>query len=139
MFHWFKKVIEAPAPRPPAEFHHPELGRLTGEDQIWTGQVRRHERDIRFAIAGSATAPDPHLLTRLPALLDDFPTLEASALDFLCTPDVPVSRGDFTFQCLTLYAMADVFTFEFDLAGDPGSIWRVEFHDGKPKYTGRDS
>jgi hypothetical protein len=105
--------------------------------------VRRHGRDIPFVVGGTEAAPDPRLLERLPSLLAELPGLEAAALGLLCpsNPPVPIEPGDFTFQSIGLFVpdKLDDFTFEFALDRDPGAIWRVEFHDGQPKYTGRDS
>jgi hypothetical protein len=143
VFGWLRAAFEARPPRPPAEFRHPDLGLLLGEEGLWSGRARRHGRDIPFVIGGTEAAPDSRLVDRLPGLLVEFPALEAAALRLLCPPDppVPVQPGDFTFQSVDLFLPdnPDCFTFEFALDRDPGAIWRVEFHDGRPKYTGRDS
>jgi hypothetical protein len=141
MFHWLKAIFTPRPPRPPVEIRHPDLGLLRGEEGLWNGTVSRHGRDIPFTIAGTADQPDAVLLNRLMEVLADFPALEASGRRFLCPPGGPATPDDFTFQAVSVLwpDKPDWFTLEFDLAGDPGSIWRVEFHDGEPRYTGRDS
>jgi hypothetical protein len=138
---WLKAIFTPRPPRPPVEVRSPDLGVLRGEDGLWNGRVFRHGRDIPFTVAGTADEPDAGLLDRLAAVLADFPALEASARQFLCPPDAPVTPDNFTFQAVSVLwpDRPDYFTLEFDLSGDPGSIWRVEFQDGQPKSTGRDS
>jgi hypothetical protein len=126
----------------PVEIQHPHLGLVSGEDGLWTGRVQQDGRDIPFVVAGTEAGPDPHLLERLLDLLTNFRDVEACALQFLCPQDpaVPAKPGDFTFQSFDLLwpQKPECFTLEFALDGDDGSIWRVEFHNGHPYYTGRD-
>ncbi len=143
MFDWLKAIFEVRSSKSPAEFRHSELGLLLGEEGLWRGQVRRHGRDISFVVCGTETVPNPRLLERIPNLLAEFPGLEVAALQLLCPPDppVPIEPSEFTFQSVGLFVpdKPNDFTFEFALDRDPGAIWRVEFHDGQPRYTGRDS
>lgn len=141
MFRWLKATFKA---KPPVQFLHPTFGLLSYENRLWSGQVHHHGRLIPFVVAGSEATPDPVLLDRLTAILAEFLELEAGALRLLCPQEKPfpgVQPADFTFQSVDLLwsDKPDCFTFTFDLDGDPGAIWRVEFEEGKPKYTGRDS
>lgn len=140
MFKWLKAVFQTRPPDPPAEFRHASLGVLSGEEGLWSGRVREHGRDIPFVVGGSEAAPDPHLPDVLLGLLTTLPDLEASILEFLCPPQAPVKPSDFTFQSVDLLwpQRPECFTLEFALEGDLGAIWRVEFVDGEPKYSGRD-
>lgn len=141
MFKWLKTVFETQPPTPPAEFRHASLGLLSGEEGLWSGRVRQHGRDIPFTVGGTEAAPDPHLLDILLGLLMRLPDLKGSALQFLCPPEVPVEPSDFTLQSVDLLwpKKPECFTLVFTLEGDPGAIWRVEFVDGHPKYSGRDN
>jgi len=126
------------------QFLHPTFGPLSYADPLWSGQVRRHNRVIPFVVHGSESGPDLVLLDRLSRILNEFLSLDAGALKLLCPQDGPfpgVKPADLTFQSVDLLwpNKPDCFTFVFDLKGDPGAIWRVEFEDGQPKYTGRDS
>lgn len=143
MLEWLAKRFSTHPPDPPAESMHREFGLLLGEEGLWSGTACQHGREIRFTIAGTGAGPDPRLLDRLPRILSDFSRLESSARELLCPPDASLSAapGDFTFRSVDLLwpDEPDCFTFEFALDGDEGAIWRVEFHQGQPKYTGRDS
>ena len=143
MFPWLKTLFEQPPPKPPAEYRHDRFGVLLGEEGLWHGKVQQDGREIPFVVAGTEDAPDPRLLDRLLELLPRLDELVDGALRLLVPPDppVPVRPSDFTFQSIVLLwpKPPDAFYLTFELRGDEGSIWRVEFHDGNPTYTGRDS
>jgi len=141
VFKWLKTVFETRPSSVPDEFQHASLGLLSGEEGLWSGRVQQDGRDIPFVVGGSEAAPDPHLLDVLQGLLVKLPDLEASALQFLCPPEAPVEPGDFAFQSVDLLSpkRPECVTLEFALEGDPGAIWRVEFADGQPKFSGRDN
>lgn len=135
MSRWFKTLFEK---KPPAEFQHAELGSLVCDEGLWSGSAQRDGRHIPFVVAGTEAAPDPVLLDRLLSILTRFREFETCARHFLCPPGVPVKPEDFTFQSVDLLTRPDCCTFEFALEGDAGAIWRVEFENEQPKYTGRD-
>ena len=140
MFQRLKALFEKrPLPEPP-EFRHPDLGLLTFDSGLWSGKVHWDGRDISFVISGTESSPDSILTNALLSLLNRFPQTESSALQFLCSPDVPVTINEFTFQSVNFLwpDTPDNFTLEFTLEGDPYAIWRVEFESGQPKYSGRD-
>jgi hypothetical protein len=122
------------------EFRHPDLGLLTFDSDLWSGQADRDGREIPFFIGGRDDQPDSVLTNALVGLLDRFSEAESSALQFLCRPDVPVTKKDFTFQSVGFLwpDTPESFAFEFSLEGDPDAIWRVEFVSGQPKYSSRD-
>lgn len=141
MFGRLKKLFEKKPPAPPPELHHPILGVMTCDDGLWSGTIHRDGRDIPFTIGGTCACPDSRLVDALLRLLDHFPEAERAALQLLCPADAePVKPSDFTFECVDFLfpEKPNAFTFEFTMQGDPDAIWRVEFEDGKPKYTGRD-
>lgn len=140
MLKWLKRVFQASPSNPPAEFRHASLGLLSGEEGLWSGRVQQHGRDIPFTVAGTEAAPNPHLLEILLGLLTKLPDLEGIAREFLRPPQVPVKPNGFTFQAIELLwpEKPQCFTLVFALEGDPGAVWRAEFANGQPKYSGRD-
>jgi len=142
MFRWVKTLFEKKPPAPAPEFRHPELGLLTfdSDSDMWNGSAHRDGREIPFVIGGRECPPNPNLTSALLQLLDRFAQAESSALELLCPPDVPATKTDFTFQCVSFLRTnaPDEFTFAFILEDDAFAIWRVEFVSGLPKYTGRD-
>jgi hypothetical protein len=125
---------------PSVPFRHVALGVLSGEEGLWSGGARQRGREIAFVVAGTESEPDARLLDALPGVLTRLPDLEPVALAFLCVPEAPVEASQFTLESVNLLwpQRPDRFTLEFTLEGDPGAIWRVEFTDGRPLYSGRD-
>jgi len=113
---------------------------LTFDSGLWSGKIHRHGREIPFVLAGTESGPNSTLVDALLSLLGGFQQTESTALQFLCSPGVPVTAKEFTFQSLNFLwpETPDRFTLEFTLQGDTYAIWRVDFEAGSPKYTGRD-
>jgi hypothetical protein len=138
MFEWLKKLFKS---KPPAQFHHPNLGLMTEMDPgLWSGRIEHAGREIEFVLSGSEMVPDAGLTARLQEALRRIDAIEQSALDFLCTQKTLFKPGDFTFQSINFLweKKPDVFTLEFSMAGDEHGIWRVEFENDQPRHIGRD-
>lgn len=84
------------ARRPPRQLQHPEFGTLTFDSSLWSGQVQRDGRDIRFTIAGTESEPDSRLFQQLRTSISRLPELEKSALEFVRSQQPEVQQGDFT-------------------------------------------
>lgn len=124
---------------PPLHMQHPELGTLTFESDLWSGQMERDGKPIHFYIAGTESQPDGKLVDQLRAAISKLPELERAALEFIHAKE-PDALGDFTFESLDFLweQKPENFAMEFALAGDDDGIWRVEFESGHPKSVGRD-
>ena len=127
--------------KPAPELRHPELGVLIFDSDLWSGKVQHDGRDIPFVVGGTALGPNPILLDRLRNLLAGFRDVEVKAVHFLCPQEAPVSPSEFRFHSVDFLwpDRPDCFVMEFTFEGDVWAIWRVEFNEGEPKYTGRDS
>lgn len=136
----FQRLKSFFAAKPPVEFQHPEFGVLTLDSGLWSGEVQRDGKGVRFHIGGTDTAPDAGLLDRVRELLGRFPEVQRSALDFLRVQEASVRQGEFEFYSLDFLWEDEphLYSLEFTLAGDDDGIWRVEFENGEPKYVGRD-
>ena len=130
------KISKWFAPKPHPVFEHPILGAFTFEDSIWTSRFQ----GVELSIAGSDSAPNQTLLAAASALLDRFPEIKETALDFLVSQDGAPAREDFTCYDVELLREDSPahFALRFILLGDLGGIWRVEFEDGKPLFLNRD-
>jgi hypothetical protein len=123
------------------QLHDPLLGTLTcDEGRLWHGEIRIDGRRIKFWISGTQAAPSPILHDKARHELGDFKRHEAAAVGFLRALLPPREQAVFTSSGIgfTWERFPDSFYMEFDLEGDSGAIWRVEFAGGIPKYSGRD-
>src|SRR5262245_59209246 len=93
--HMFQRLKSLFAAKPPVRFQHPEFGVLTLDSGLWSGQVQRDGRTIRFCVAGTETAPDEGLLRCARELVARFTDLERCALDFLRSQEPSVGQGEF--------------------------------------------
>jgi hypothetical protein len=127
--------------KPVRKVHHPQLGLLTSygtDSSLWTGEIRIDDRDIPFLISGNAAVPDERLVARLQSIRTRFSSLEHEAVEFLRNREAEVREAKLDLCCIevTEECRPQNFTLEFaDSANDMG-VWRVEFVDGKPEYTG---
>ena len=121
-------------PRP--EIRHPEFGLMTFYSGLWRGQLPHQGNEIRFTLAGSESGPQAALLDHLRALLNRFPHVRQSALDFLCAEKRLFNPRDFTVRSVSFLSpnKPDAFGMEFSMAGDENGLWRVEFEQDQPKH-----
>jgi hypothetical protein len=125
--------------RPKPQIVHPQLGLLVHDESLWSGQTDRGQEKLYFCIKGGPEAPDEGLVAALQDKLASIDRWERTALDFLCR-DERLDPEPFTLESLDFLweDKPDSFVLEFSLEGDPDGIWRVEFEDNQPAYTGRD-
>ena len=112
---------------------------MTFYSRLWRGQLQHDGKEIRFAVAGSEAAPPALLLDHLRALLNRFPYVTQSALDFLCAEKRLFNPRDFTVRSVNLLSpdRPDIFEMEFSVQGDENGLWRVEFEQDRPKHLAR--
>jgi hypothetical protein len=136
----FQRLKSLFAAKSPIEFRDPEFGVLTLDSGLWIGQMHRGDRTLRFCIGGTETQPNAGLLAGMRELVERFPEVERTALDFLCTQEDGVRHDEFEFYSLDFLweDQPHCFALEFTLTGDDDGIWRVEHEDGRPKFVGRD-
>lgn len=137
----FKRLKALLTRSPRAQVQHPEFGLMTFYSGLWSGQIQHQGKEIFFTMAGSEVAPSPALLQQLRSFLNRSNQLEASALDFLCAQKRLFNPRDFTFERVKFLWLdkPDVFAMEFFMEGDLDGIWRVEFEQGQPKKTAKES
>jgi len=125
--------------RPRPQVQHPEFGLMTFYSGLWRGQLQHDGKEIRFAVAGSEAAPHAVLLDHLRALLNRFPYVTQSALDFLCAEKRLFNPRDFTVRSVNLLSpdRPDIFEMEFSVQGDENGLWRVKFEQDRPKHLAR--
>ena len=96
---------------PPPEFRDSELGVLKLDCGVWIGIVHQAGRDLRFIVAGTATAPDAGLLGSVRSLLTRFQDTERGALEFLRSRESELRQ-----------ARSDFYSFEFLWEGKPNDF-----------------
>ena len=123
-----------------AEFCDSELGVLTLDCGVWGGTVQRDGKEIRFHIAGTASAPDAGLVGRVGVLLVGFADVERRAMEFLRSREAALSHAQLSFYSFDFLweGKPDDFAFEFLAGEDESRVWRVEFVAGQPSGTGFD-
>jgi hypothetical protein len=136
----FERLKSLFAAKPPAEFQHPEFGKLVNDAGVWSGQARQRDRVVRFYVGGTDTVPDAELINRVRAFVGRLDEVESKALDFIRKESPELSVGKFSLYSLDFLweDKPDVYALEFSLDGDDDGIWRVEFEGEQPKFVGRD-
>ena len=137
MFERIKSWFRA---KPPIAIQHSDFGTLTLEAGLWSGEIQRDGRTIRFFIGGTDNGPDAELIRRLRDILGKFGEIERAGLEFIRAHEPGLGDGEFTFYAVDLLweDRPEDFALEFEAAGDIDGVWRVEFEDGRPKSVGRD-
>ncbi|MGV3771650.1 MAG: hypothetical protein ACO1QB_02030 [Verrucomicrobiales bacterium] len=122
------------------DYQSEKFGLLTSEMDVWSGKTNINGLEVPFSIGGSEESPDPKLLDRLESILSRFQQVHKIALDYLLKENPSSVPLEFSFLDIDILYPEDPdhFTFSFALKGDEEGIWRVEFENDSPVFTGRD-
>lgn len=122
---------------PERQFQHPEFGLLTSEESLWTCEVQRDGRTIRFTVDGTESVPSEIQLAHAQRLLPRFAEIERRAIEFLWSKVDEIRGTKLDFYCLDILEEPR-FTLEFINPTDDWGVWRVEFVAGEPTEIGYD-
>ena len=142
---FFANIFGRPKRQAPEPLQHPGLGELVwNQDGWWEGSVDHQGTPVAVSVGGDEAGPRPDMATAAVATLSVLEDNSQKAVRFLLA-DLPklgarIEPSQFTLKgvCHLWLDRPQDFWREFDLEGDPHAIWRVEFEDGNPRYSGRD-
>jgi hypothetical protein len=124
--------------KPSRVVHHPDLGVLTGNGDLWEGTAHPEGRKVPFLVTGEVMVPDETMLRVVGEIVAHFSETEDKALAFLRDREPEARETKLDFYPLDVADRAS-FTMEFvDQDDDCDRVWRVEFESGTPKCTSFD-
>lgn len=128
------------------QMDHSALGRMTLHKPIWSGEYERGDRKLAFYVPGSLEGPSPNLLPAILRILEDSDDTTRSAIEYLIatqSKDPLLSKRKLDPDMFKLESMGCIdenspeeFALEFELDGEPNGVWRVEFKNGTPVFSG---
>lgn len=126
---------------PRTQFTHPTLGPMTGHQGVWSGTATTDGGPIGFFVSGDDRRPDQEELATVERVLESLDTHRRVALECLAQSEdareLATHSRTFKLEAIQSLSGSD-FCLEFQLDGDLDGVWRVEFKDGRPVFTGRD-